>query len=247
LPRLGGPKNPRLQDIIQLKPDLIFANQEENTRDLVEVLDEAGLLVWVTFPQTVDQAIDVLWGMVEIFKDHPSAALASVEVAKLQANVVFLREIPQGRSIRYFCPIWLGEALSDVGWWMTFNRHTFAHDILSLAGGENIFADRRRKYPLAADLGLGPESEDITSTRDQRYPRVTLREIMKANPALILLPDEPFMFNETHRQAMLIQLPDVGAVKRGAVKLIEGSFLTWHGTRLGKALSRLPEIIQAGG
>src|SRR5512139_3602968 len=61
LPRLGGPKNPRLEDIIALQPELVLANWEENTRRTVETLEAAGVRVWVTFPKTVRQALDVLW------------------------------------------------------------------------------------------------------------------------------------------------------------------------------------------
>ncbi|RPI33249.1 MAG: hypothetical protein EHM70_06585 [Chloroflexota bacterium] len=67
VPRVGGPKNPRIADIISLKPDLVVANQEENTPQTVEALERAGIQVWVSFPQTVRQAMDVLWTMAGIF------------------------------------------------------------------------------------------------------------------------------------------------------------------------------------
>jgi ABC-type Fe3+-hydroxamate transport system substrate-binding protein len=60
MPRVGGPKNPDIDQVVALRPDLVFVNQEENTRQLVEALLEAGLQVWLTFPQTVDEAVDVL-------------------------------------------------------------------------------------------------------------------------------------------------------------------------------------------
>ena len=41
LPRLGGPKNPRLADLCALQPDLVIANPEENTRRAIEAAQKA--------------------------------------------------------------------------------------------------------------------------------------------------------------------------------------------------------------
>src|SRR5260221_14694847 len=42
LPRIGGTKDPDLARILALKPDLVFANQEENRIEDVRALEEAG-------------------------------------------------------------------------------------------------------------------------------------------------------------------------------------------------------------
>jgi len=57
VPRVRGTKNPDLAAIRALRPDLVLANQEENRRLDVERLREAGIPVWVTVIQTVDQAL----------------------------------------------------------------------------------------------------------------------------------------------------------------------------------------------
>jgi ABC-type Fe3+-hydroxamate transport system substrate-binding protein len=123
---------------------------------------------------------------------------------------------------------------------MTFNVHTYASDVLRLAGGENVFAGRQRHYPLDADLGR-EEAQDPGS-RDTRYPRVTLEEARLADPQVILLPSEPFAFSENRREAMVGLLAGTQAVERGQVYLVDGSLITWHGTRLGRALSELPAL-----
>ena len=123
---------------------------------------------------------------------------------------------------------------------MTFNHQTYASDVLRLSGGENIFADRQRLYPLEADLG-GATPED-PGERDTRYPRVKLDEILAANPELILLPSEPFSFNEAHRLRINETLAETQAVQSGEVYLVDGSLITWHGTRLARALQVLPSL-----
>ena len=53
LHRIGGTKDPRISQILDLKPDLVFANEEENRLEDVRALEAAGIEVDVTFPKTV--------------------------------------------------------------------------------------------------------------------------------------------------------------------------------------------------
>ncbi len=240
LPRLGGTKNPRIADILALHPDLVLANQEENTLPVVEALEAEGVRVLVTFPQNVRQALDELWMLVGIYMDK----MAAVRLETLELTVSWAEDALAGRTpVRYFCPIWR-EGEGDDGWWMTFNGETYASDVLRLMGGENVFAGRERRYPLEADLGCAaPEPH---GTRDTRYPRVALGEIVSAQPEIILLPSEPFGFTEQHREQIIQLMPETPAVKHERVFLVDGSLVTWHGTRLARALEQLPGLFGAG-
>ena len=60
---------------------------------------------------------------------------------------------------------------------------------------------------------------------------------------LILLPDEPYRFDEDHRTLLQDLLGDTPAVHNGRVLLVDGSLITWHGTRLAKALRELPALL----
>ena len=53
LPRVGGTKSPNIPRILDLKPDLVFANAEENRKEDVEALRAEGIEVDVTLPKTV--------------------------------------------------------------------------------------------------------------------------------------------------------------------------------------------------
>src|SRR6185437_16206741 len=87
----------------------------------------------------------------------------------------------KGRApVRAFVPIWMDPL-------MTVHASTFISDMLALAGAENVFADRERRYPLAADLGSGrPLPADRIANRDVRYPRITLGEVVVRAPDLVL-------------------------------------------------------------
>lgn len=245
LRRIGGTKNPRVDDILALKPDLVLANQEENPRPIVEALQAAGITVWVTFPKTVLETFDVLYKLGEYFRSQ--SAFMIVKMLEQSFEWLQLASRPQ---TRYFCPIWYETTENGQLWWMTFNRHTYPHDLLMIFGGENVFAARERRYPLSADLDpaepvpADEHSPDQTAhpARDTRYPRVPLAEIRAAAPDLILLPSEPFAFTEEHRQQLITLLPDLPAVQNDRIYLVDGSLLTWHGTRLARALQELPEL-----
>ncbi|MBN2547838.1 MAG: ABC transporter substrate-binding protein [Anaerolineales bacterium] len=237
LPRLGGPKNPRLDDIVALEPDLVLANQEENSLQDVEALEAKGVPVWVTFPKKVSQAMEVLWKLAELFRSPAAAVRLEMLERSLEWTASAVRE---RSSERYFCPIWYDTAPGEKNWWMTFNGDTYCHDLLATMGGVNIFAGRARHYPLEADLGRGiPEDP---GSRDTRYPRITLEEIEAAQPEIILLPDEPFSFDQAHLEQLSSLLPDTPAVRNARVHLVQGSLITWHGTRLARALRELPAL-----
>src|ERR1700733_9880667 len=67
LPSVGGTKNPRIDDIVRLEPDLVLANQEENTRGDLEALAQRGVRVYVAFPKRVADGLAHLARLARIF------------------------------------------------------------------------------------------------------------------------------------------------------------------------------------
>ncbi|MCK4976893.1 MAG: ABC transporter substrate-binding protein [Anaerolineales bacterium] len=237
LPRVGGTKDVSEDEILDLKPDFVIANQEENSRQLVEKLEAAGIRVWVTFPKSVREMLDVLWTLTGIFQSRMAAArLETLELSLEWAQSAVIDK----RPIRYFCPIWYDKTNKGQPWWMTFNQYTYSHDLLAMVGGLNTFSQRERRHPLEADLGMEQAQDPLK--RDTRYPRLLLAEIRVADPEIILLPDEPFSFEHAHRLELEALLADTAAVRNGRVYQVEGSLITWHGTRLGRALQELPSL-----
>jgi iron complex transport system substrate-binding protein len=232
LPRIGGPKTPRVADILALKPELVAANMEENPLETVEALEAEGVKVWVTFPQTIRQSLDVLWLLVGLFQSRPAA----IRLETLELTVEWAESALEDRKPwRYFCPIW-----QDESGWMTFNRETYVNDVLRLMGGENVFAGRDFNSPELNDVS-GVSLKD--GERTIRYPRVTLADIRVAAPEVIVLPSEPFAFGEADHLRLKELLPEIPAVRNGHIHSVDGSLITWHGTRLARALRELPVLL----
>jgi ABC-type Fe3+-hydroxamate transport system substrate-binding protein len=102
---------------------------------------------------------------------------------------------------------------------MTINRDTYVHDMLAVAGGENVFADHAK-----------------------RYPEITLDEVAASGAEVILLPDEPYRFRHAH-QADFAPYPDLPAVRDGRIHLVDGKLLSWYGPRIAEALRVLPPLL----
>lgn len=234
LPKIGGVKNPDVERVIAFRPDLVIANAEENRREDVEALRAAGIPVWVTFPRTVREAFNLLWTIMHVF-DEPSMV---ERVRAMEWVCDWLERMSAARetSCRVFVPIWLDPL-------MTFNADTYTHDLLRVCGATNVFAERERLYPLKADLGqsapYAPDDPRVQG-RDTRYPRVTFEEVVAAQPDVILLPSEPYAFDSSH--VVLFSVLDVPAARQNRIVPVDGSLLTWHGTRVGLALSSLPAL-----
>lgn len=229
LPRIGGTKNPRLGEILALKPDVVFANQEENTQAAVEGLRDAGVNVVLHFPQTVEQAVTDLASIAALFGSTPAAA----KVEQLAADVAAARR-RAGQSVPVFVPVWYEAGPPE--WWMTLNQYTFTHDLLRLCGFANVFAERVRRYPLAADLGQAAAKP--AEGRDTRYPRLLTAQVAAARPQAALLPSEPYAFGAADAEHLspAIKLP----LER--IHLLDGSLLTWPGTRIGAAIQTLTAL-----
>lgn len=233
LPKVGGTKDVQVNEVLRLSPDLVIANQEENSKEIIEELAER-LNVWLTFPKTVRQVLNDLWHLVYLFRQERAfLSLRTLETAVEYAE----NRLFDLQPLRVFVPIWQGETPTGIRWWMTFNRETYCHDLIRLLGGINVFAERQRRYPLSADVG--EEEAILAEGRDTRYPCVTIEEIIEAKPELILIPDEPYVFQDEDIREIVTRLKSTPAVEQERVHRIEGSLLTWHGTRLGKALMEL--------
>ena len=238
LPKVGGPKNARVEDIVALHPDLVLANREENSEKTIAALQAQGIAVWAATPLSVDESLDVLWGLARLFR----SVRAGWQIEILTRAIDLHRQSAPPGTMRVFCPIWFDHLSDGTPWWMTFNARTYMHDLLALFGGHNVFAERERRYPLKADLGRAEPQPP--NGRDTRYPRVTAEEIIAARPEVILLPDEPCAFGEAEREQMARLLAETPAARAERVFLLDGSLLTWYGTRLGKALQVLPALFR---
>lgn len=232
LPSVGGTKNPRLDAIFDLEPDLVIANQEENTKSDLEAIAQRGFRIWVAFPKRVAEGLAHMARLARMFRVEEDAGVRDLVKRGYEA----LREAEAAQAGRApaptFCPIWMKPL-------MTIHGDTYISDMLAVAGARNVFADRERRYPLAADLrGAEPAAAD---GRDTRYPRVTEAEVVSRAPEIVLLPDEPHPFSE--EDAAVFAALDIPAARRGAVVRCSGKDLCWYGSRAVDGIGRVRALV----
>ncbi len=225
VPTVGGTKDVDVEAVLALGPDLVIANQEENTRPALERLAERTRVL-VSLPRRVADGVAHVARLARVLglADEPAAK----EVVRRGYELVRAAVEPAADAPRAFVPIWMDPL-------MTFNADTFGSDVLALAGVVNAFGDRLRLYPLAADLGKAAPKD--AAGRDERYPRVTTEEIVTRAPALVLLPDEPHTFSAGDRAALAAL--DTPAARHGRIVDVSGKDLFWYGAWTIDALPRL--------
>ena len=136
--RVGGQKDPRLDVIRELAPDLVLANLEENLEPHVAQLRAWGLPVWVTYPRTVAEGIAMIRDLgVLTGADDAASSLAR----ELEAQLAESRARTAERGLTdVFYPIWREP-------YMTVGADTYIHDMLAVCGGRNVFGARPERYP----------------------------------------------------------------------------------------------------
>ena len=135
--RVGGTKNFVPAAVIELQPDLVIANAEENRRHQVQALEQAGLKVFVTFPKTVDGCLKMIadMGAVTGTGNVAKTFLSAIEKARADALSLAPEQPP-----RVLCPIWKNP-------YMTINGDTYIDSVIQCCGGTNLFTDAAERYP----------------------------------------------------------------------------------------------------
>ncbi|GAB2676641.1 helical backbone metal receptor [Thalassiella azotivora] len=157
--RVRGTKNPDVEAVVDLRPDLVLANAEENREQDLAVLRGAGLAVWVTDVRTVDGA---LVSLARLLAACGAGAPAWLDDARRvwDAAAAGRCDGPGGRRRRAVVPIWRRP-------WMAVGRDTFTGDVLARLGVDNVLAGHPERYPRV-DLADLPE-HDLVVLPDEPY------------------------------------------------------------------------------
>lgn len=158
--RVRGTKNPDRAAIEALTPDLVIVNREENRKLDVERLRAAGVPVWVTVIETVEQSLE---SMGRLFTEglgwgRPSwldraAALWAEPVAEARGTLAV--------------PIWRDP-------WMVVGPDTFTTDLLRHLGWRNAcdhgaFDTGTDRYPHVDLATIDTSDVDLVLLPDEPY------------------------------------------------------------------------------
>ncbi len=160
LRHVGGTKNPDIDAIVELRPDLVVMDREENRIEDHDALVAAGLVVFVTDVRSVDDAVTLVGQLTEL-THAPDDVYTLCQAQRA-------RRLPGAETRRLaFVPIWRRP-------WMSITAGTYGASLLDLLGIDLVTADAGDPYPtvelseiaaLRPDLVLVP-SEPYVFTDD---------------------------------------------------------------------------------
>jgi ABC-type Fe3+-hydroxamate transport system substrate-binding protein len=153
--RVRGTKNPDLDAIRRLRPDVVLANAEENRPPDIEALREAGIPVWVTRIETLEEAFASLDRMF-------AYACRTGRPGWLDAAEQAWRAPGTGQRRTAIIPIWRRP-------WMVVGRDTFTGDVLRRLGVDNLYAGHEERYPKIPLAELAERRPDLVVLPDEPY------------------------------------------------------------------------------
>ncbi|GAB2748775.1 helical backbone metal receptor [Streptomyces bullii] len=156
--RVGGTKNPRVDRIVSLAPDLVIANEEENRAPDLAALREAGVEVLVTEVRDVPQAFRELARVL----DACGAGARPRWLEQAERTWAHL-PVADGPRTTAVVPIWRRP-------WMVLGRDTFAGDVLARLGVRHLYATHPDRYPKIALEELRAAAPDVVVLPDEPYP-----------------------------------------------------------------------------
>ena len=155
VPRVRGTKNPNLAAVTALRPGVVLANQEENRRVDVERLRAAGVPVWVTVIQTVDQAVASLRRMFTALGWPAPEWLGAAEQEWNQPR--------PGARTRAVIPVWRDP-------WMVVGSATFTGDVAARLGLANVYGADAGRYPHVDLDDVAARRPELIVLPDEPYP-----------------------------------------------------------------------------
>ena len=210
-PKVGTYTYINVEKVITLDPDIVIATADGNRREDVEKLEEAGLQVYVVNPRKVNQVLDTIERVGEVCGVvHTAKRLVSSLRERVTRVVQAVRdkERPLVLLVINMKPL------------MSVNQSTTHHDLITLAGGQNLAGD-----------------QFIT------YPRLNMEEVLRKRPEVIIISS--MKKGESYERASKewLQWPTLPAVQKGNVYLIDSDLIDRAAPRMVSGLEEMAKLI----
>jgi iron complex transport system substrate-binding protein len=158
---VGGTKNPKVARIVELAPDLVLLNEEENRREDAEALAAAGVRCHVSFPHDVDDTARMVRDIGAVLERPTEAERIATDIERRAARV--RGSARQAPAVRYAYLIWRNP-------WMVAGGDTFVTAMLALPGGVNVFAEHPERYPTITPAELAAADPDAVLLSSEPFP-----------------------------------------------------------------------------
>ena len=204
--KVGGFDDPNIEVILTLEPDLVLAGSLHE--EVVARLEERDIPVLVMEPQTVNQVFEAvrLVGAAAGVKETAETVVSEIEQ---QINSVRekLAALKDDEKVTVYYELWYDPPMS-------IGNRTFIHEVITAAGGKNIFADVEDNYPT-----VSPEA------------------VAEKNPRVILYPDDHGTAEMVSDQYYARQgWAEIAALKDKRIYGVNSDLFNRPGPRVGRAI-----------
>jgi iron complex transport system substrate-binding protein len=206
LPRVGALVDPDVERILSLRPDLVVAYASQV--DLLAQLKRAGIPVYTCRHGSL---ADITAGMRDLGSRVGMQAGAGRAAAEIERGLAEVRASVAGRP-RLRTLLVIGREPQSLRAVSVSGGFGFLHDLLALAGGDNVFGDVKRESMMVATETILANQPDV------------IVELHYSDGA-------PRGAEARERDAWKL-LPGVPAVRNGRVHLLYGGELVVPGPRV---------------
>lgn len=219
LPKVGGFINPNLEAIIGLQPDLVILLVEH--QKIVEQLHQLNIPTFVVDNNTL---AGIQLSIQQIAERTGHQTQAKQLLTTIQRKIDRINDKTQGlRKPKVMLA--MGHSIGDNQMSAVYiaGKNDFYDDLITLAGGQNVYQDERLKVPSISAEG-----------------------ILKLNPDIILdifpeADDHDYDLESVLQQWQSLDLVD--AIKNEHVHIIEQGYATIPGPRIFLLLEEMAKII----
>lgn len=206
-PKVGGfdGKTLSIESIISFKPDLVYLTSGMHDF-LIESLDKFGIKYYVS---KGDSIVSVIQEISDIGDITGHSIEAKKVIAEMKQKMTVMKGSGEKPSVYY--EVWNAP-------YMSAGSTSFINDVISAAGGKNLFGDLSEAYPMVSE-----------------------ETIIARQPEIILIPATSGISVDAigNRAGW----KDIPAVKNNRVYIIDDNLFTRPGPRIADAVQILSDII----
>ena len=159
---VGGTKNPDIDAIVALSPDIVVLDKEENRQEDAAALTAAGVELFISDVTTLTDALEVVR-----------------DLASLVGGPSIIETLPvvEPLGLSLFVPIWRRP-------WMSINGQTYAASLLDHLGCALVTADLAAPYPEVSLDQIEAWAPDVVVVPSEPYEFMDahLDELQDASP-----------------------------------------------------------------
>jgi iron complex transport system substrate-binding protein len=213
-PKVGGFSTVDIEKVVSLRPDLVLATHIHN-KTVIPALENLGITVVALAPHALNEVLSSISLAGKITgQDKEAAELVNDMNTRIEEITDKTQKLPPDERPRVFYVTW-----HDPLW--TAGPGTISHDVINLAGGQNIAAD-------------------ITGDKT-----IDLETVVNRNPEVIIVSvgmgtgeDLPWQYIKSEPR-----LKNTQALLSGRVYKIDGDLIDRPGPRIVEALEQMAQFI----